>query len=449
MLINFEFENFRSFSSPTRFHTLQRNYKRFKNHIYKFSEDLGILKITGIYGGNASGKTNLFKAMYFVQGFVLKRDFIKSKASSFYDKFLLNGTDNSPISRFSVDFIANDKIYNFFIEINGDDSKVLMERLTLYENENEKILVERTLGKKGEQRLKLEHSRMSRLAGTIADILPSSTSALGFDLFHSDKRIKDAADWFKDKLKFLFPVYEFKDIAYILSRRDDYLKLANRIIRFSETGINKLRIATIPVEIYLGSEKRDQIETIGKKLEQSDYHPFLDSEGNHCTAVKDDDGRINVLKLTTIHIDKDGKEISFELDQESRGTKVLLHLLPSLILTYGEGVTYFIDEINTSLHPILLKELLTQYLRYNAGRANGQIIFNSHEDFIIDENYLRQDELWLMERSDDGESLLFPLSDFPNIRHDLSWKKNYLNGKFGGVPFKEKPEKLDFSNELG
>ena len=183
-----------------------------------------------------------------------------------------------------------------------------------------------------------------------------------------------------------------------------------------------------------------------RSLEKKLFHSFKDSNENECTAVKDQtDGAIYILKLNAIHLDQDGNEVEFDLDQESRGTVVLLNLLPALILSYGEGVNYFIDEINRSLHPILIREILAQYLHNDIEKAKGQLFFNSHEDFMIDETIIRQDEIWLMEKGKNGESDLFPLSDYKNVRYDLNLRKNYLDGKFGGVPFTKEPGKLSLN----
>ena len=116
--------------------------------------------------------------------------------------------------------------------------------------------------------------------------------------------------------------------------------------------------------------------------------------------------------------------------------------------SYGEGVNYFIDDINTSLHPNLIKEIISQYLNLNLESAKGQLFFNSHEDLMMDENIVRQDEIWLVEKNKTGETEIFPLSDYSNIRFDLNLRKNYINGNFGGVPFNSKPEEIEFKKIL-
>lgn len=453
MLIKFELENFRSFNTKKSFHSVQRNYKRFQNHVHEVNENLGLLKISGVYGGNASGKTNLFRGLYFVKKLVQDPEFLMTDESvKLFYPFRLNEISEKESSKFQVDFVNNEIIYRYKLQVHYIKQSILFENLSRVDENGEEIQIfTRSTNSNDKIEISFENDKdeLQRLIFLQDYYTKNPHSALLSTDFLENKNILNAKAWFIDKAKFLFPVYKFMDIAYILSLKEHYIELANRIIKFSNTGIHKLNIDKIPISIYLGSEHNDVINFIKRSLEKKEYHSFRDSNGNECTAIKDkNDNSVHILKLSAIHLDQNGNEVPFDLDQESRGTVVLLHLLPALILTYGEGVNYFIDEINRSLHPILIREILVQYLSNDIGQAKGQLFFNSHEDFMIDETIVRQDEIWLMEKSKSGESDLFPLSDFKNVRHDLNLRKNYLDGKFGGVPFESEPSKLSLNVNL-
>ena len=449
MLVKFEVQNFRSFHTKKVFHTVQRNFRRFTQHVYKYSDNLSILKTSGIYGGNASGKTNLFKALYFVKRMVQVPGFINtSESSKVFSPFKLNKGSISRESIFNVEFISEDRLYSYELEVHKKTKKILFEQLKRIDLQNEEFVIfTRKIKEDGEEFFEYPpDSKVEKLYALVIKNLTQNNSTFLSIGITNEQDYSNARNWFLDKLEFLFPVYKFKDIAYTLSLKKDYLELANKIIKFSKTGIDKLKIERIPIEIFLGKSFDDIISTIETSLERRPFYSFENPNGHEeCTAIKSEDGNIIVLKLVAIHLDNEKEEVSFNLDEESRGTEVLINLLPALILSYGEGVNYFIDEINASLHPILLKEILSQYLEHNIGLAKGQLIFNSHEDFIMDEKIIRQDELWLTEKNENGETDIFPLSDIPNVRFDLNLKKNYLNGKFGGVPFDEKPDKLLFN----
>lgn len=445
MLIKFEVENFRSFNEKQFFHTVQRNFKRYTDHIYEFSDGLKLLKTNAIYGANAAGKTNLFKALAFLRNITIDPIFINSiEGINLLIPFRLADTEENE-SKFKVDFISNDIIYTYELWVKKKSNKVTFEKLSKILTSDEVVVFERITNEENKVVFKFpNNAEYKDLSATLSLIIPSFSTLLSYD-FKFDIDIVNARIWFDEKVKFVYPIYEFGDIAYTLSLKEEYLTIANRIVKFSRTGIDRLKIDQIPIDIYLGAENLSAIDQIIKVLQDKNFHSFKDSKGNSCTAIKKTDGTVVILKLMTIHKNNEGAEVVFDLDQESRGTIVLLHLIPSLILSYGEGVNFFIDEIGTSLHPILLRELLSQYLFNNIKYAKGQLIFNTHEDFIMDENILRQDEIWLMEKGPNGNSTIFPLSDFPNVRYDLNYKKNYLSGRFGGVPFSEKPENLSFN----
>ena len=451
MLIQFEIKNFRSFNQSQKFMTLKGNFKRFEDHVYNHNDRIGILKVSGIYGANASGKTNLFKALNFVKLMVENDNYLSTlDARNLLFPFrMLNKQDNNE-STFVVDFLFKSIIYNYELRVDKEEMRVTFEKLVKDENGKEKIIFKRTTNSNNEVNIFLPHKNNnknedeSKFSNFLAKLLnPRSTLLSFFSTVNED--ISNARKWFVEKVKFVFPIYESGDVAYSLSLKNEYLDLASRILKFSNLGIEKLRLDEIPLDIYLGEDNKSLKEQIKSFLNDKKYHSFKDSNGNSCTAIRMQDNSIVVLKIMTIHIDNVGSEVIFELDQESRGIIFLLNLLPAFILSYGEGVNYFIDEIGASLHPILLRELLTQYIENNIKDAKGQIIFNSHEEFVMDESIFRQDEIWLVEKEKNtNQSIIFPLSDFTNVRFDLNWKKNYLNGKFGGVPFDSQPNKLVF-----
>jgi len=371
-------------------------------------------------------------------------DYLTSpKARKIFTPFRLDKEVNNKDSKFEIDFIISKKIFTYSLNVNYDLNRVTSEKLTKIEDEEEVTIFTRTRNSEEDSKLFIKGVE-KLLTNAIKAIIPSHSTLLSLDILSTQEDFKEAYSWFKDKLKFLFPVYEFGDIAYILSRKPEYLELANKIAKFANLGVDRIKIDEIPINLYLGSEKSSQISQITSILEDKVFHPFYDSKGNACTAVRKEDDSIVVMKLVTLHLDKNENEVEFDLEQESRGTIVLIHLLPALILSYGEGVNYIIDEIGASLHPILLREILAQFLIHNVENAEGQLIFNTHEDFIMDERILRQDEIWLLDKSKFGETTIFPLSDFKNIRHDLNLRKNYLAGKFGGTQFDTDPGKLIF-----
>lgn len=446
MLIKLEVENFRSIKSRIVFHTIQRNYKRFTNHCFQINENLSILKTTGIYGPNASGKTNLLKSLYFVKKMVESPYFYSTfECGQIFFPFRLNNKSILEPSQFKIDFIISDKVYSYELIIQKGTGIINKEILCTInpELDDTAIIFERSFVN-NESKVFFTN-QPKEYTFIVNDFLLSDPSVLVLSLtFLSSPDIRQARRWFTDKLQILFPTDKLNNLTYILNSDQSYFELANKLVKFSQIGIDSLVIEKIPINVYLGSENEDQIKYITQQLDaKTPHYTFDDANENECTAIKEN-GEVFILKLSTIHLDNQGEFIKFDLKQESRGTLVVIQLLSALLLSHSEGINYFIDEINRSIHPILIRELLYQYLTNNIESAKGQLIFNSHEDILIDEKLFRQDEIWFVEKNDLNETQVFPLSNFPNVRHDLDLSKNYLEGKFGGVPFNEELDKLKF-----
>jgi hypothetical protein len=98
-----------------------------------------------------------------------------------------------------------------------------------------------------------------------------------------------------------------------------------------------------------------------------------------------------------------------------------------------QGGVYFVDEIDRSMHPILVRQLLEFFLN-SRGENPGQMILTTHESSLLDLDLLRRDEIWFAEKDSDQATRLYSLADF-KVRNDLEIRKHYLQGRFGAIPF--------------
>jgi AAA15 family ATPase/GTPase len=144
-------------------------------------------------------------------------------------------------------------------------------------------------------------------------------------------------------------------------------------------------------------------------------------------------GRAYHIGVQATHEPEPGKTIRMELSEESDGTRRLLNLIPALHPTAFIGVVHVIDEIDRSLHPILVKEFLEFFLKSGVGEPR-QVIVTTHESNLLDQELLRRDEIWFAEKDSTGATRLYSLLDF-KVRNDLEIRKHYLQGRFGAIPF--------------
>jgi uncharacterized protein len=149
--------------------------------------------------------------------------------------------------------------------------------------------------------------------------------------------------------------------------------------------------------------------------------------------LKENTKRQKLLKTSTFHSSTDGELVEFNLDEESSGTQVLFALAGPWIDVLREGFTLFVDELHNSLHPVALKHLIGMFHDPEVNKKGAQLIFTTHDMTVISGDLMHKDQIWIIEKEDDGASHLYPLSDF-DIRDSEAFAKGYLNGRFGGLP---------------
>ena len=140
-----------------------------------------------------------------------------------------------------------------------------------------------------------------------------------------------------------------------------------------------------------------------------------------------------IKKLLIEHSDKKDAGVQFSLYEESDGTKRVIEYLSMIfeILSPKFNGVYLVDEIERSIHPHLLKEMLKKLV--DSEEITGQLIFTTHESNLLDLDLFRQDEIWLTEKNESGATSFSPMSDY-KIRNDLDIRKGYLKGRFGASP---------------
>ena len=145
-----------------------------------------------------------------------------------------------------------------------------------------------------------------------------------------------------------------------------------------------------------------------------------------------ENGQLIYLEIQPKHQLSDGTDINMPIVFESDGTIRLIEYIPLLYLVLTKDCVVIIDEIERSLHPILIKEIITKISE--SLTAKGQLIFTTHESCLLDQEILRPDEIWFAQKDTEQATQFYPLSDF-NIHKTANIENGYLNGRYGGIPF--------------
>ena len=162
--------------------------------------------------------------------------------------------------------------------------------------------------------------------------------------------------------------------------------------------------------------------------------------GFNVEKLKDDDGDDEHLKINTVHkVINSDETVTLPLNEESAGTLKMFALYPALQEVMETGGVLFVDELNSRLHPLLMRSFLINFLNPLINKNHAQIIFTSHDSWTLSNNLLRRDEIWFTEKDNNGISTLYSLADFVDeegqkIRKDENYEKNYLLGKYGAIP---------------
>jgi AAA15 family ATPase/GTPase len=128
-----------------------------------------------------------------------------------------------------------------------------------------------------------------------------------------------------------------------------------------------------------------------------------------------------------------GKSVTFGLQDESQGTQRLFAFAGIILFVLERGMTLAVDEIESSMHPLLVRHILGLFFSPETNPHGAQIVFTTHSTNLLDNTLLRRDQIWFTEKSNDQATMLVPLSDF-SPRKTEAFEKGYLEGRYGAIP---------------
>ena len=203
---------------------------------------------------------------------------------------------------------------------------------------------------------------------------------------------------------------------------------ANNLIGKLSTGVVGLSVSSSEIK------KTDENSFIFDRLKE-DPNSISETRniitGDVVNYVKEGE-KVMAKRIRASHINNEGQSVTFGFGLESDGTQRLVDYLPMIYdIIYNDNVI-IIDEIERSIHPIIIKELIS--LLSAKDDMKGQLIFSTHESCLLDQDILRTDEIWFAQKNQEGSTQLYSLSDF-NVHSTANIENGYLNGRYGGIPF--------------
>jgi uncharacterized protein len=427
MLIKFTVSNWMSFRNETSFSMIASREKQHRERIPSINKyKTKILPIAAIYGGNASGKTNFFKALNFVKELVVKGTQPDSLIS--VEPFLLDTKDSEKPTGFSFELLIDETIYEFSFSVTRQ--KIVEEKLVQVSSTSETVLYNRRDNKPN------FHDSFSK--DQFLDFAFKGTRDNQLFLTNSVSQkvetFKSVYNWFKDSLVLVAPDSRFTPFEHFLDEDNPLYLTMNKRLSQLDTGIDHLGFQEIPINNISLPEtiKTDLQENIKEGMAVR----MLDGYGKQRFVVTRKNGDLIVKKLIAYHPKSDGSEAKFEIHQESDGSRRVIDLLPAFLEISAESSkkVYVIDEVDRSLHSILTRQLLELYLESCSSESRAQLLFTTHDVLLMDQHLLRRDEMWVTERDKVGVSTLLSFSEFKDVRYDKDIRKSYLQGRLGGIP---------------
>lgn len=425
MLISFAVENWMCFRDEVSFSMVASREIQHKNRVpYTSKYKTHILPIATIYGGNASGKTSLFMAMNFAKQLVIRGTQPQSVIP--VNPFLLDEDKKHMPTRFFFELYIDEVIYEFSFAVTN--KAVLEEKLVLIKRASERVLYDRHKEKITFDKSLSDSDFLKFAAKGTRDNQLFLTNSVSQKIEH----FSPIYSWFKDTLVMIAPDSRFEPFELLFDDNNALYETMNTMLRQLDTGITHLADETISFENWPFS---NFIKTrIQEDLQEGQAARIV--SGTDRFIVTRENGKILVKKLVAYHTNAGGIETKFEIQQESDGSKRIIDVLPAFIelMDNNTSKVYVIDEIDRSLHTLLIRQLLEVYLNTCSPKTRKQLLLTTHDVLLMDQQLLRRDEMWVTERGSSGESRLYSFSEFKDVRNDKDVLKSYLQGRLGGIP---------------
>ena len=417
MLLQFSVSNYRSIKDTITFSMLSslKNENTFK--IKKYN----LVNSAVIYGANASGKSNLLRAMAFMGRIVLnKTKVIQSTDTLPHDPFRLNSSTKDASSTFEIVFFIDEIKYRYGFEM--DNTTVYAEWLYADEKGKEAKLFYRDI--EDEEYVNPQKFKEGYI---FFDNSKSKIRVSSNQLFIW-KCDQDGGEISKSILKWFsrFNLIDGLDhggyISYTMKKMED--------LTFKNEMISLVKTADIGIENITMEEEDvslDMIEKMGLPI-----------------ALKEEllkDGGLKSVSINTYHkkFDENNNEIGneiFELDdEESLGTRKFFKMSAPILNTLQDGKILIIDELDASLHPMLTKHLVKLFSNKDINTKNAQLIFATHDTNLLKPQIFKRDQIWFTEKDKYGSTTLYSILEIKGVRANDDFEKQYIEGKYGAVPY--------------
>lgn len=409
MLIEFSVENFLSFNERVTLSLVAApeldEADGLLENTFEAPGGLRLLKTALVYGANASGKSNLLKAVSFARNFILnsaKETQIGERIS--VTPFLLESTAGERGSSFEFVWIENEARYRYRFSV--DSSRVL-----------EEMLSRARLGEELEVELFRRDVSGIHVGESFAEGRDITSNTRPNALFLSvvaqlnGEESQRILTWFRVRLRVVSGLNDRELLKDTMSqvRAGTQTGEILRLVREADLGITGLSMLDVTAEMFPATLPEEQRKELTRGLE--------------------------ILKIRHQRFDSAGQpadEIDFALNAESEGTKKFIALAGPLLEVLKNATALFVDELDARLHSRLARAVVSLF-HVDSNPYNAQLIGVMHDTNLLDRTFVRRDQIWFTEKDTRGATKLYSLAEF-DLPNEARYERDYLLGKYGAVP---------------
>lgn len=406
-------------------------------HVAYKTSQIPVLKDAVIYGPNASGKSNMIKALAFLQDFVLNNDILQDHRN---DSFKFDKESVESPSILVIEIKVGKNLYQYGIVLSFKEAVVSEEWLKVIDNEtlkwievfhsdeSDELTLNSNIDSSNKERVKIYNEDNKKLKNRLL-LTVLQDKALIDDILKSS--VQDVYRWIKN-LVILFPNMEYNLIGAVAHDIKGVNKLYREYFKMFDIDIDKIELKDIPngmmhVPAKIAADIKNTLR--GKKKGLA----LLHSPKEDYIMSLDNLGELKASQVVFLHKDNSlGSLLS--KDEESDGTNRLMDLIPLLGNIISNNRVAIVDEINRSLHSALTHKFIQVFLDGVSKRNGSQLVFTTHDVLLLDSKIFGKKEVWFLNKKK-GISSLYPLDKFKVSKMEMdNLGENYMLGRFDAIP---------------
>ncbi len=425
MIIEFRVQNHRSFRKGQTFNLAASNYDKSLTENLISPElpgiaDTKIIKAAALYGPNAGGKTNVLLALRFLRWLVVESATgQKPEAKLPAEPFRLDRESLEAPTTFELTFVAENTLYELSVAVNKN--RVVQERLVASPNGRAQLWYDRVWNEET-KRYDWSPDKPADFQRDPGIVEKTRENALFLSTAAqwNNAQVIPIYQWFGKKLLFMNLGAEsplsHEHTAKMVNASGEARKFITSVLRSADLGLTD-------VEAREESPDADAQKFFGAMKE------FIRQAGAPVELFPE-----RFWQVTFQHEGKGGESFPISWSAESWGTRRFFSVLGPWLSVVKNDQVLCVDELETSLHPSLAAELLRLLFKLTNNKSRSQLLFTTHNPLLLDMTLLRRDQVWFADKNQEGESFLYPLTDY-KPRADESLVRGYLSGRYGAVPF--------------